>query len=174
VASSITLTGALLSLGLGPDGGSRGGAIHLSPDKEHSPLPLSTVEEEPLSPPAPEGLVSQLKRKASRRFSDALARRIFDGPTGSPRPGGAVLSPLTPVVSPPKQRTMSRTSKVNGSAYGYSSSRVGSMSGARRPSFASTLRQRRYTNASQQQRPGTPSSFAHRLLLGGYSSKYLI
>ncbi|CAG8756236.1 10922_t:CDS:1, partial [Acaulospora colombiana] len=60
---------------------------------------------------------------------------------------------------------MSRTSKVNGSAYGYSSSRVGSMSGARRPSFASTLRYRRYTNSSQQQRPETPSSFAQRLLL---------
>ncbi|PVG02253.1 major facilitator superfamily MFS-1 [Serendipita vermifera] len=165
VASSITLTGALLSLGLGPDGGSRSGAIHLSPDKEHSPLPLSTVDEEPPSPPPlPEGLVSQFKRKASRRFSDALSRRLFDNSTNTPRSGISVLSPLTPVV-PPKPRTMSRTSKVNGSAYGYSNSRVNSMSGARRPSFASTLRHRRYTNASQQQRPGTPSSFAQRLLL---------
>ncbi|KAG8829686.1 hypothetical protein FRC20_008611, partial [Serendipita sp. 405] len=60
---------------------------------------------------------------------------------------------------------MSRTSKINGSAYGYSSrkgSRMGSMNN-RRPSMVSTLRNRRYTNVSQ--RPDTPHSFAQRLLL---------
>ncbi|KAG8767200.1 hypothetical protein FRC16_007448 [Serendipita sp. 398] len=89
---------------------------------------------------------------------------MFDSAAPSPRPGVALLSPLTPATGP-KPRTMSRTSKINGSAYGYSSrkgSRMGSMNN-RRPSMVSTLRNRRYTNVSQ--RPDTPHSFAQRLLL---------
>lgn len=173
VASSVTLFGAFISLGLSYDGGSRGGGIRLSPDKENVSLPpLSVVEEEPPpSPPQPIGLVAELKRKASRRFSDALARRVFDGSAAnSPRLGALTnLTPLTPAVppTPPKSRRESRTSKVNGSAYGYSgrtSSRLNSMS-ARRPSFASTLRQRRYTNPNNEEIPGTPQGFAQRLLL---------
>ncbi|CCA77962.1 related to E.coli tetracycline resistance protein TCR1 [Serendipita indica DSM 11827] len=169
VASSVTLLGAFLALFLGYDGGPREGAIKLSPDKENLPLPLSTVEEEePITPPpaAPAGIVANLKHKVSRRFSDALARRVFDGPSASPRSGVALLSPLTPANQPqPKPRTMSRTSKVNGSAYGYSGrrgSRVDSTN--RRPSFVSTLRRRRFTNTAED-RPGTPASFAQRLLL---------
>jgi hypothetical protein len=167
VASTATLFGAILSLGLSYDGGSRWGAIRLSPDKENVPLPLSTVEEEPPpSPPRPTGIVADLKRKASRRFSDVLARRVFDGSnTNSPRLGA--LLPGVP-GTPPKSRRASRTSKVNGSAYGYSGragSRLNSMN-ARRPSFASTLRQRQYTNPNPDQTPGTPQGFAQRLLLG--------
>jgi hypothetical protein len=173
VASTVTLFGALLSLGLSYDGGSRWGAIRLSPAKEDMSLPLSTVEEEPpLSPFRPTGVVADLKRKASRRFSDALARRVFDNSnTNSPRLGASTnLTPMTPAVpgTPPKSRRGSRTSKVNGSAYGYSGragSRLNSMN-ARRPSFASTLRQRRYTNQTADQTPGTPQGFAQRLLLG--------
>ncbi|KAG8802952.1 hypothetical protein FRC17_006303, partial [Serendipita sp. 399] len=170
VASSVTLFGSFLSLFLGYDGGPREGAIRLSEDKENEPVALEIVEEEPTTPPPPPpaGLVAQLKHKVSRRFSDALSRRVFDGAAPSPRSGVALLSPLTPATAP-KQRTMSRTSKVNGSAYGYSSrkgsrmgSRMGSMSN-RRPSMVSTFRNRRYTNVSQ--RPDTPHSFAQRLLL---------
>ncbi|KAG9052082.1 hypothetical protein FS842_010534, partial [Serendipita sp. 407] len=165
VASSVTLLGSFLSLFLGPDGGPREGAIRLS-DKENEPALLDIVEEEPTTPPPPPpaGLVAQLKHKVSRRFSDALSRRMFDSAAPSPRPGVALLSPLTPATGP-KPRTMSRTSKINGSAYGYSSrkgSRMGSMNN-RRPSMVSTLRNRRYTNVSQ--RPDTPHSFAQRLLL---------
>jgi len=138
---------------------------------------LSTVEEEPPpSPPQPTGIVADLKRKASRRFSDVLAHRVFDGSnTNSPRLGA--LTNLTALTStnpgtPAKSRRASRTSKVNGSAYGYSGragSRLNSMN-ARRPSFASTLRQRRYTNQNADQMPGTPQGFAQRLLLGMSSS----
>jgi hypothetical protein len=152
----VTLFGSFLSLFLGYDGGSRGGAIRLSPDKENAPLPLEVVEEEESTPPpSPGGIVSQLKRRVSRRLSDVLAGRVSDGQvTNSPRGGVPML------------RTMSKTSKVNGSAYGYSgrlAARLDSATG-RRPSLASTLRMRRYTNT--EQRPGTPQGFAERLLLG--------
>lgn len=171
MASSVTLFGSFLSLFLGYDGGSRSGAIRLSPDKENAPLPLEVVEEEEgpsLPPTPPSGLVDKLKRRASRRLSDVFARSLFDGSaTNSPRLGVPMLTPLTPAV-PHKPRTMSRTSKVNGSAYGYSgrlAGRLDSTAGSgRRPSFASTMRMRRYTNT--EQRPGTPHSFAQRLLLG--------
>ena len=166
MASSATLLGSFLSLFLGYDGGSREGAIRLSPDKENTPLPLDVVEEEESGPPpVPGGIVSQLKRKVSRRFSDALSRRVFEGQaTNSPRGGASMLTPLMPAA--PKPRALSKTSKVNGSAYGYSgrlASRLNSSATGRRPSFASTMRLRRYTN---EQRPGTPQSFAQRLLLG--------
>lgn len=168
VASSVTLSGSFLALFLGYDGGSRSGAIRLSPDKENAPLPLEVVEEEDgpsLPPTPPSGLADRLKRKVSRRLSDVFAKNPFEShATNSPRAGVSMLTPLTPAV-PPKPRTMSRTSKVNGSAYGYSgrlAGRLDSMTG-RRPSFASTMRTRRYTNP--EQRPGTPHSFAQRLLL---------
>ena len=168
VAASVTFFGSFLSLFLGYDGGSRDGAIRLDPDKEDAPLPLEVVEEEEgpsLPPTPPSGLVNQLKRKVSRRLSDVFARNLFDAHvTNSPRAGVPMLSPLTPAV-PAKPRTMSRTSKVNGSAYGYSGRLAGRLDSTtgRRPSFASTMRNRRYTNPDQ--RPGTPQSFAQRLLL---------
>jgi hypothetical protein len=179
IASSVTFFGSILSLGLSRDGGARGGAIRLDPDKESQPLsPLQEEEETtPVSTP-PARSLAELTRKVSRTFSGVFAHRVFDR-----RPSGtsgvvqsSLLSPVTstPAVPMSRTRTMSRTSRVNGSAYGYGTSSravVGSVD-TRRGSLASTIRRRRRdTNDILTAENGeVPSNFAQRLLLGGYSA----
>jgi hypothetical protein len=182
IASSFTFAGAILSLGLSRDGGVRGGAIRLDPDKEDQPLsPLQEEEEEPTllaTPPARP--LAQLRENVSRKLSGVFANRVFDIHR---RPSGAsgvvqssLMSPITstPAVAMSRTRTMSRTSRVNGSAYGYGTSSravVGSVN-TRRGSLASTIRRRRRdTNDVLTTEDGeVPSNFAQRLLLGGYSA----
>ncbi len=172
IASSVTFIGAILSLGLSRDGGVRGGAIRLDPDKEDQPLsPLLEEEEEttPLSTPARP--LAQLRENVARKLSGVFANRVFDAHR---RPSGAsgIVSTGTsaPAVAMSRTRTMSRTSRVNGSAYGYGTSSravVGSVN-TRRGSLASTIRRRRRdTNDILTTEDGeVPSNFAQRLLLG--------
>ena len=189
IASSVTFVGAILSLGLSRDGGVRGGAIRLEPDKENQPLsPLQEEEETtPLATPSP-GPLAQLRHEVSRKLSGVFANRVFDrrpsAASGvvqsslmSPATSGPAvamsrtqtLSTSTPAVGMSRTRTMS--SRVNGSAYGYGTSRavVGSVD-TRRGSLASTIRRRRRdTNDVLTAENGeVPSNFAQRLLLGGY------
>lgn len=174
IASSVTFIGAILSLGLSRDGGVRGGAIRLDPDKEDQPLSPLLEEEEETSPLAtPSRPLAQLRENVARKLSGVFANRVFDGHR---RPSGASgvvqLSTATsaPAVAMSRTRTMSRTSRVNGSAYGYGTSSravVGSVN-TRRGSLASTIRRRRRdTNDILTTEDGeVPSNFAQRLLLG--------
>jgi len=182
IASLATFVGAILSLGLSRDGGVRGGAIRLDPDKEDQPLSPLQEEDEEESPllATPTHPLAQLRENVSRKLSGVFANRVFDGHR---RPSGAsgivqssLMSPTTstPAVPMSRTRTMSRTSRVNGSAYGYGASSravVGSVD-TRRGSLASTIRRRRRdTNDILTNEDGeVPSNFAQRLLLGGYSA----
>jgi len=180
IASSVTFFGAILSLGLSRDGGVREGAIRLDPDKEIQPLSPLQEEEEEITPVAtpPARPLTQLRDEVSRRLSEVFAHRVFDARR---RPSGAsgvvqsslLMGPAIPThVGMPRTRT--RSSRFNGSAYGYGTSSraaVGSVN-TRRASLASTLRRRRRdTNDVLTAGNGeVPSNFAQRLLLGGYSS----
>ena len=177
IASSVTFIGAILSLGLSRDGGVRGGAIRLDPDKEDQPLsPLLEEEEETTPFSTPARPLAQLRENVARKLSGVFANRVFDlhrRPSGAS--GVAQSSPMSTATSAPavamsRTRTMSRTSRVNGSAYGYGTSSravVGSVN-TRRGSLASTIRRRRRdTNDILTTEDGeVPSNFAQRLLLG--------
>jgi hypothetical protein len=183
IASLATFVGAILSLGLSRDGGVRGGAIRLDPDKENQPLsPLQEEEEEAETAPlvTPAHPLAQLRENVSRKLSGVFANRVFDAHRRPSGASGVVQSSLmsppasTPAVAMSRTRTMSRTSRVNGSAYGYGTSSravVGSVN-TRRGSLASTIRRRRRdTNDVLTTEDGeVPSNFAQRLLLGGYSA----
>ena len=179
IASLVTFFGAILSLGLSYDGGVRGGAIRLDPDKEIQPLSPLQEEEEitPVSTP-PAHPLAQLRHKVSRKLSDVFANRVFDAHRKPSLASGGVhpslMSPVTstPAVAMSRTRTLSRTSRVNGSAYGYGTSSRTVVGGVntRRGSLASTIRRRRRdTNDILTAENGeVPSNFAQRLLLGGY------
>ena len=178
IASSVTFIGAILSLGLSRDGGVRGGAIRLDPDKEDQPLsPLPEEEEEETLPlAAPPRPLAQLRENVSRKLSGVFANRVFDAHRRPSGASGVAQSPLmsagtsAPALAMSRTRTMSRTSRVNGSAYGYGTSSRAVLGGVntRRGSLASTIRRRRRdTNDILTAEDGeVPSNFAQRLLLG--------
>ncbi|KAI0302423.1 hypothetical protein B0F90DRAFT_1837230 [Multifurca ochricompacta] len=119
IAASVTLTGSLLTLFLGPDGGPREGAIRLPPEKITDQL-TKPFQKRNRSRPASiyDGL-----RKASRTFSDVFASRVPE----------STSSPSVPLSqSPSASRPIPRTSRVDGYAYGYGG-------GARALSFRSRL-----------------------------------
>ncbi|KIM47000.1 hypothetical protein M413DRAFT_440546 [Hebeloma cylindrosporum] len=165
LAALVTLIGSILSLFLAPDGGPRQGAIRLLPEKinSHPPIP-----EEDTTPPTPvfeeevprTGL-ARIQRRLSRRFSDYLAKRVPDAHDSS------ATSALP--MSTPQSRTFSRTSRANGSAYGYSGayrSRLASNAttlNGRRTSLGSSMRRRRGSGDAAAE--GSDLNFAHRLLL---------
>jgi len=165
LAALVTLIGSILSLFLAPDGGPRQGAIRLLPEKikSHPPIP-----EEDSTPPTPNfeeevpsvGL-ARIQRRLSRRFSDYLAKRVPD----AHRPSDTSALPM----SAPQTRTFSRTSRANGSAYGYSGayrSRLASNAttlNGRRTSLGSSMRRRRGSGDAAAE--GSDLNFAHRLLL---------
>ncbi|EGO03767.1 hypothetical protein SERLA73DRAFT_102048 [Serpula lacrymans var. lacrymans S7.3] len=176
IASSITLFGSVLACFLGRDGGPREGAIrlpHEKPDEQHPTIP----EEDVLSPALvaedqDKSFVGSLRKKVSQRFSGYFASRVYDAhgvPVPSPSRGQAV--PLSS-PRPDRQRAFSRTSRANGSAYGYSGSyrnRLASTASVatRRGSLASTLRRRR-GSAFDGPRSFTDAgdlNFAQRLLM---------
>lgn len=165
-----------MSLFVGPDGGPREGAIRLLPEKiiTHPPIP-----EEDISPQTPvfeenepRGL-SAIPRRLSRRFSGYFAKRVPDAPNSS----SPLSQPALPMSSPntrlDRTRTFSRTSRANGSAYGYSGAyrnRLASNAtlNARRGSLSSSLRRRRGSNFDGVRDSMTDNSdlnFAQRLLL---------
>lgn len=175
IASAIMLSGSILACFLGPDGGPREGAIQLPPEKDHN-HPTIIEEEEAVGLDSPfedeeSGGLSNLKKKLSRRFSNMFAKRVPDAQIQSDGPSTSSPVPMN-IPTSDRSRTFSRTSRVNGSAYGYSGayrSRLLSSTplGARRGSFASTLRQRRGSNFDAiRDQPDTPDlNFAQRLLM---------
>ncbi|KAG6868136.1 hypothetical protein C0993_007259 [Termitomyces sp. T159_Od127] len=175
LAALVTFIGSVLSCFLGRDGGPREGAIRLGPEKidAHPPIP-----EEESTPPSPVGespsFVGTLKRQLSQKLSGYFTQRVQDvhrTSLSSPNPASAV--PFSPSGTRlERTRTFSRTSRVNGSAYGYSGSYRNSLGsnanfGVRKSSMASTLRRRRGSNMDSI-RDATDTSdlnFAQRLLM---------
>ncbi|KAI9510311.1 major facilitator MFS-1 [Russula earlei] len=177
IAASVTLTGSILSLFLGPDGGPREGAIRLPPEKitdavhptipEEESLPSTPVATVPRKASLYEGL-----RKASRTFSGVFASRVPD----------LSSSPAVPLSQSPAIRPIPRTSRADGHAYGYGSggralsfrSRLGSnMSGVSYLRGSHGNFRRRASNMTAITGDGGPRSFgvdgepsfAQRLLL---------
>ncbi|KAI0056222.1 major facilitator superfamily MFS-1 [Artomyces pyxidatus] len=173
IAASVTFLGSILSLFLGPDGGPREGAIRLPPEKSTPDAVHPTIPEEesappsPTSPTSPRGFYGGLHR-VSRKLSVYFASRV-------PEP----QAPSVPLsTSVPARRTFSRTSRANGSAYGYgggaqsfrnrlSSNASGRTHSYRRGSTTSTLMRRRGSSATAANDGGADSerNFAQRLLM---------
>ena len=161
--------GSILSCFLGHDGGPCEGAIKLQPEK----VTINTIPEEPVSPliplddeDEPRGVAKI--QKLSRRFSDYFIQRV-------PRPESPMNQPAMPLALPSTEgsRSFSRTSRANGSAYGYSGSfrsRVASNANfnPRSGSLSTSMRRRRGSNYDHTRDPPTEGSdlnFAQRLLL---------
>ncbi|TEB34228.1 hypothetical protein FA13DRAFT_1729731 [Coprinellus micaceus] len=167
IAAAIMMSGSILACFLGYDAGPREGAIQLPPEKDNANPTIPEEESVDL-----DGF-KQLHKKISRRFSNLFAKRVSDTHTSpfSP-PSTSTAVPLNNPTGMERTRTFSRTSRANGSAYGYSGayrSRLASSPtlGLRRGSLASTLRQRRGSNF-EPARDSTDTSdlnFAQRLLM---------
>ena len=165
LAALVTLIGSILSLFLAPDGGPREGAIRLLPEKINSHPPIPEEDSTPPTPvfeeEVPRNGLARIQRRLSRRFSDYLAKRVPD----AHKPSDTSALPM----STPQTRTFSRTSRANGSAYGYSgayrsrlASNVTTLNG-RRTSLGSSMRRRRGSGDAVTE--ASDLNFAHRLLL---------
>ncbi|KAJ7740010.1 hypothetical protein DFH07DRAFT_751956 [Mycena maculata] len=170
IAASATLIGSILACFLGPDGGPREGGIRLieKPDDMHPAIP-----EEESRPPTPvfdederRSLAGTIRKKVSQGFAGYFAKRVPDAPSisDSPVPQQAVRLDRT--------RTFSRTSRANGSAYGYAGSyrnRLASNAtnfSTRRASMSSSMRRRRGSNVDNNRESTTSDlNFAQRLLM---------
>ncbi|KAI0828591.1 major facilitator MFS-1 [Trametes gibbosa] len=174
VAASVTFTGSILSLFLGPDCGPREGAIRLPPEK------LSSIPEEESRPPTPHfeadesrSVYDSIRRKVSGYFM----RRNPENAVPSPGPSQPT-EPALPLVETPtrgtKPRTFSRVSR-GGSAYGYSGSYRNRLTSTasmatRRSSVGMSMRRRRESNFNHDGVPssvgtGSDMNFAQRLLM---------
>ncbi|KAJ7512779.1 hypothetical protein B0H11DRAFT_1947347 [Mycena galericulata] len=171
LAASVTLTGSILACFLGPDGGPREGRIRLveKPDDAHPP-PIPEEESRPPTPVFEEderrSLAGTIRKKVSQGFQGYFAKRVPDAQsiTGSPSP--------QPAVRLDRTRTFSRTSRANGSAYGYTGgyrNRLASNAtnfSARRGSMSSSMRRRRGSNDNNNRESATGDlNFAQRLLM---------
>ncbi|EIN08381.1 major facilitator MFS-1 [Punctularia strigosozonata HHB-11173 SS5] len=169
IASSITLTGAILTCFLGPDGGPRQGAIKL-PEKDEN-RPATIPEEEEDSAP------SVILESSPRKSIYGSLRKKVSGYFGKPSqdPGEDVATPPVPMAVPvPRVRSVSR-SKADGSAYGYGSaynrrfSNNFAAASYRRGSVAQSLMRRRGSNAGDLRASFVTETgdlnFAQRLVL---------
>ncbi|KAH0835856.1 hypothetical protein J3R83DRAFT_9725 [Lanmaoa asiatica] len=167
VAGSITLIGSILSLFLGRDGGPREGAIRLpleKPDNQHSPIPEEDeITDEPYEDEQPTGLFGTLKRKISHSFS------VYTG-SSSPviHPTEISTTPSVPLISSPIMNRQ-RSSRANGSAYGYSGNQRRRLANTITPrrSMASTLKSQwsTYFDGHPSSYEGSELNFAQRLLI---------
>ncbi|PPQ66007.1 hypothetical protein CVT24_011951 [Panaeolus cyanescens] len=168
IAAFVTFMGSVLACFLGRDGGPREGAIRLLPEKIlHPTIPEEdNVSEAVFEEDEPQG-ISAIPARITRRFSDFLSRRQSESQSLPSQP------PVPMSSNPDRPRTFSRTSRVNGSAYGYSGgyrSRLSSNGAltARRGSMGSSMRRRRSSNRDVSGRAPSESTdlnFAQRLLL---------
>ncbi|KIJ61807.1 hypothetical protein HYDPIDRAFT_95562 [Hydnomerulius pinastri MD-312] len=170
VASTITLTGSFLSLFLGRDGGPREGAIRLPPEKpgnQTSAVPEEdeAIINEPLDEGPSSGWIGSMKKRFSRPSSGYFASR-------SPVAHSADMSPSTsvPLISSPRMDRQ-RTSRADGSAYGYSGSYRNRLDSSTigRGSVRSTMRRRKSSNSHydghQSTYDGSDLNFTQRLLM---------
>lgn len=165
-----------MGLFLDRNGGPREGAIRLPPEKLDIP---QTIPEEGSIPPSP-----TFEHPQPRPFIQALGSKILQNlfrhlPWRSPRAQTSpshVVQPAVRLGSPrthfEEPRTPSRTSRVNGSAYGYSSNYRRRLAGSvnavasRRGSLASSLRRRRGSGLDTDNSGETSDlNFAQRLLM---------
>jgi hypothetical protein len=170
--------GSVLSCFLGRDGGPREGTIRLPEKIDTHPEVIAEEEEPDLSSPFTEepdshGIVGALRRKVSKKLSGYLSQPIPIAHARSNSTFSMTESP-TPFTSSPRGdrlRTFSRTSRADGSAYGYNSgyrSRLASTvtMGTRRGSMSSSLRRRRGSDTNGPQAgEGGELNFAQRLLM---------
>ena len=135
---------------------------------------VDLVADEP-SPSKPDNIVRQLRREVSRRFSGIFAEQVTEAQIpSSPSNDQVPLSSSMPIPRKTNRVVSSRTSRANGSAYGYGGIRSRLPSAAtslRRGSMASTVRNRRGTfgEGGTTDAIGTMrtegSNFAQRLLM---------
>lgn len=175
----IPLSGSILSCFLSRDGGPRDGAIRLLPEKIDVHLPIPEEESTPPSPvfepQEPRTFVGSLQRKVSKKLSGYLAQRVPDAHSpGSPPSSQPALPMSVPGPRLERTRTFSRTSRANGSAYGYTgstrnrlASNATTVLGARRPSMASSMRRRgsNFGASRDGTSEGADLNFAQRLLM---------
>ncbi|KAH9036204.1 hypothetical protein EDB85DRAFT_2143336 [Lactarius pseudohatsudake] len=163
IAATVTFAGVILSLFLGPDDGSREGAIRLPPENitddtsNHSGGRIYPVQSSGYT--SAQGELEGL-RKASRTFSGVFASRVPD----------AASSPPVPLPqSSSANRPFPRTSRADGHAYGYGAggralsfrSRLGSnMSGASYRRGSQGNLRHRASNLTALAGDGVPRSFA--------------
>ncbi|KAK7689710.1 hypothetical protein QCA50_006349 [Cerrena zonata] len=169
VAASVTFTGSILSLFLGPDCGPREGAIRLPIEKTTSTS--ATAEESRPTTPVSFGEPSEQRgmvRRLSNKLSGYFSRRTQEEETQTPP------VQLAPAPSQPKGRTFSRTSRADGSAYGYNGSfrhrLYSNMSARTRRGSAATTRRRGSNTGEASGLPssvatGSDMNFAQRLLM---------
>jgi hypothetical protein len=158
------------------DGGPKEGAIRLPQEKVDIHPPIPEEESTPPSPTfeqsEPRPFIQLLKNRISQRLSAYFASHTpHVQQLASP-----IVQPAVPMSSPQprldKSRTFSRTSRINGSAYGYNSSyrkRLSSnatTTAARRSSLTSTLRRRRGSGLDAgTSNEGSDLNFTQRLLM---------
>ena len=126
--------------------------------------------------------MSSIQRKVSQKLSGYFAQRVHDAHSRAiPNTNSPLSQHPVPLLSssprPERMRTFSRTSRANGSAYGYSGSyrnRLASNAtttlGARRGSMSSSVRRRRGSNYDGNREVsisegGGDLNFAQRLLM---------
>ncbi|KAI0792440.1 major facilitator superfamily domain-containing protein [Abortiporus biennis] len=173
VAASITFIGSILSLFLGPDCGPRYGAIRLPPEKPaHHSITPPEDESRPTTP-IPES--TEPRRGLLTKLSGYFVRQGHN----DAHQDTEETTPPVPLSTPHRNRTFSRTSRADGSAYGYGGSyrsRLASNVSARnrnirRPSWRrDSSFGRRESNAdgillSSSMATGSDMNFAQRLLM---------
>ncbi|KAF8325015.1 major facilitator superfamily domain-containing protein [Cantharellus anzutake] len=175
IASSVLLTGAILCLFLGWDGGPREGGIRL-PEKDTDNATPAQIDlgrqsliEEGRAVPKPVEQLKSVKRKISSYFANRV-KEAYANRSESPRrdslvPGAGPSSPASPMAI-----RSARLSRTAGSAYGHRSrlsSRptFSSIAGneARRGSLASTAMNR--TIFTETDAPREDLNFAQRLIM---------
>ncbi|KAH8103084.1 major facilitator superfamily MFS-1 [Cristinia sonorae] len=168
VAASFTFTGSMLSLFLGPNCGPREGAIRLPVEKPDDEEQVG--DSRPTTPIPEETEERGLVKKVSKKLSGYFARRVHDAHAESPTTPPVQLTS----TAPGKNRTFSRTSRITGSAYGYTGAYRNRLAsnvtlGTRRGSLAGTsMRRRRESNvdgAPSSVATGSDLNFAQRLLM---------
>ncbi|KAF9467761.1 hypothetical protein BDZ94DRAFT_1287473 [Collybia nuda] len=178
LAALVTFTGSVLSCFLGRDGGAREGAIRLMPEKinVHPPIPEEDSIPTSVTFEGDERRLNFLKR-LSQKLSGLFSSRIGRTHQSNEDPASPGLRSGVPLTSPGTQlertRTFSRTSRANGSAYGYTGNYRNRLASngtatARKGSITSSLRRRRgsnYDGTREVGGEGADLNFAQRLLM---------
>ncbi|KAF9450306.1 major facilitator superfamily MFS-1 [Macrolepiota fuliginosa MF-IS2] len=172
IAALVMFIGSLLGLFLDRDGGPRQGAIRLPPEKIDIHPTIPEEESAPPSPTFEQPMSRPFVKRVQQTLSGYFASRV---PHVQQSPS-QVAQPAVPMGSPrprsDRPRTFSRTSRVNGSAYGYGSNYRRSVTSnttamaARKSSLASSLRRRRGSGFDvETSGEGADLNFAQRLLM---------